>query len=58
MNAGEWDWTWDESLYAGSAEHYAVGRMAKSDLRALLRDAAADDLFSERRREIEAVIWH
>lgn len=25
--SGDWDWQWDETLYAGSAEHYAVGRM-------------------------------
>ena len=24
----DWDWQWDASLYAGSARHYAVGRMA------------------------------
>lgn len=28
MDSTEWDWQWDPSLYAGSAEHYAVGRMA------------------------------
>lgn len=41
MNAGEWNWTWDESLYAGSAEHYAVGRMAYP---VGLADAVRDEL--------------
>ncbi|WP_202873272.1 hypothetical protein [Kribbella capetownensis] len=30
----------------------------EADLRGLLRRAADHDLFSERRREIDAVIWH
>lgn len=25
--ADDWTWQWDETLYAGSARHYAVGRM-------------------------------
>ncbi|MGI5226579.1 class I SAM-dependent methyltransferase [Actinoallomurus sp. CA-142502] len=25
--AGDWEWQWDETLYADSAPHYAVGRM-------------------------------
>jgi SAM-dependent methyltransferase len=27
VDSGEWTWQWDETLFAGSAEHYAVGRM-------------------------------
>src|SRR3954454_13166654 len=26
--SSDWKWEWDPSLYAGSARHYAVGRMA------------------------------
>lgn len=41
MDSTEWDWQWDPSLYAGSAEHYAVGRMAYP---AALADAVRDEL--------------
>jgi len=27
MNSTTWSWTWDETLYAGAAPHYAAGRM-------------------------------
>jgi SAM-dependent methyltransferase len=41
MDSTEWDWQWDPTLYAGSAEHYAVGRMAYP---AALADAVRDEL--------------
>ncbi|WP_328523232.1 class I SAM-dependent methyltransferase [Kribbella sp. NBC_00359] len=41
MDSTEWNWQWDPSLYAGSAEHYAVGRMAYP---AGLSDAVRDEL--------------
>lgn len=41
MDSTGWNWTWDPSLYAGSAEHYAVGRMAYP---AALADAVRDEL--------------
>ncbi len=41
MDSTEWNWQWDPSLYAGSAEHYAVGRMAYP---AALADAVRDEL--------------
>ncbi len=41
MESTEWDWQWDPSLYAGSAEHYAVGRMAYP---AALAEALRDEL--------------
>ena len=41
MDSTEWDWQWDPSLYAGSAEHYAVGRMAYP---AALAEALRDEL--------------
>jgi hypothetical protein len=63
-------WEWDESLYAGSAAHYATGRMPyppglaevirdefEDDLRDLLKAASPDGRFSERTREIAVVIW-
>jgi len=28
VNETGWKWEWDPTLYAGSAEHYAIGRMA------------------------------
>lgn len=37
----DWDWQWDETLYAGSAQHYAVGRMAYP---AALGEALRDEL--------------
>lgn len=41
MDSTEWNWQWDPSLYAGSAEHYAVGRMAYP---VALADAVRDEL--------------
>jgi SAM-dependent methyltransferase len=41
MDSTGWNWKWDPSLYAGSAEHYAVGRMAYP---AALADAVRDEL--------------
>ncbi|MGY4772935.1 class I SAM-dependent methyltransferase [Kribbella sp. CWNU-51] len=41
MDSTEWNWQWDPSLYAGSAEHYAVGRMAYP---AALANAVRDEL--------------
>lgn len=41
MDSTEWNWQWDPSLYAGSAEHYAVGRMAYP---VALADAVRDAL--------------
>ncbi|HET6987597.1 MAG TPA: methyltransferase domain-containing protein, partial [Kribbella sp.] len=41
MDSTEWNWQWDPSLYAGSAEHYAVGRMAYP---AALAEAVRDEL--------------
>jgi SAM-dependent methyltransferase len=38
---GRSDWQWDETLFAGSAEHYAVGRMPYP---AALADAVRDEL--------------
>ena len=40
VSAETWTWDWDESLYAGSAEHYPVGRMPyPPELADALRDA-------------------
>jgi SAM-dependent methyltransferase len=40
----DWDWQWDETLYAGSARHYAAGRMAYPvALGEAIRDALALD---------------
>ena len=36
-----WSWTWDETLYAGSAEHYAAGRRPYP---AALADVIRDEL--------------
>ena len=41
MDSTGWNWQWDPSLYAGSAEHYAVGRMAYP---VALADAVRDEL--------------
>ena len=41
MDSTGWNWQWDPSLYAGSAEHYAVGRMAYP---VALADAVRDAL--------------
>jgi len=41
VDSTEWNWQWDPSLYAGSAEHYAVGRMAYP---VALADAVRDEL--------------
>ena len=42
MNTGAWEW--DESLYAGSAAHYAAGRMPyPSRLAEVVRDAVGLD---------------
>jgi SAM-dependent methyltransferase len=41
MDSTEWNWQWDPSLFAGSAEHYAVGRMAYP---AALADGVRDEL--------------
>ncbi|MEV5967949.1 class I SAM-dependent methyltransferase [Kribbella sp. NPDC051952] len=41
MNATEWNFEWDPTLYAGSAEHYAVGRMAYP---VALAEAVRDEL--------------
>ena len=41
MNETGWKWEWDPTLYAGSAEHYAIGRMAYPPA---LADALRDDL--------------
>jgi SAM-dependent methyltransferase len=41
VNPTEWEWEWDPTLYAGSAEHYAVGRMAYPQA---LADALRDEL--------------
>jgi SAM-dependent methyltransferase len=41
---GEWSWTWDESLYRGSAAHYRVGRMPyPAELADVVRDALGLD---------------
>jgi hypothetical protein len=37
----DWDWEWDETLYAGSARYYAAGRMAYP---AALGDGLRDEL--------------
>jgi SAM-dependent methyltransferase len=42
---GRSEWTWDETLYAGSAEYYAVGRMPYPQA---LADALRDELALDR----------
>ena len=60
MGAG---FEWDESLYAGSARFYAIGRLPypqasfEADLRDLLAAASPTGVFRERARDIELVIW-
>ena len=44
VSAETWTWDWDESLYAGSAEHYPVGRMPyPPELADTVRDALGLD---------------
>ena len=41
MTNAAWSWTWDETLYAGSAPHYAVGRVPYSEA---VAEAIRDEL--------------